>query len=297
MDQPIPNRLLLAIDSSSIADLATMYVVNYGTIVGFENIDIHIVNVQSPIKLKGEPQENKSISEITELAKTATAKTRRILDDAKCEFRLHIEVGNPADKIVQVAADEKINELILGSRGLGAIKNIALGSVAYKVIHLSNKPVTIINGESIVRQSLPRQTHKILLAVDGSECSTRAVEYISRLHYNAPIEVHLVNVQLPIMSGNVRRFIAQETIDLYYKEEGESSLRAAQDILHAAKIKFISHTLVGHIAETIIGFAEKLDCERIVMGTKGVGMIKNLVLGSIAYKVIHSADLPVTLIK
>jgi nucleotide-binding universal stress UspA family protein len=55
--------------------------------------------------------------------------------------------------------------------------------------------------------------------------------------------------------------------------------------------------LVGHIGQTIARRADELGCDGIVMGTSGRGALGNLLLGSVATKVIHHAKVPVTLVK
>jgi nucleotide-binding universal stress UspA family protein len=65
----------------------------------------------------------------------------------------------------------------------------------------------------------------------------------------------------------------------------------------AAGVKFTSKTLVGEVANVLADYAQKNDCGGIVMGTRGMGAIGNLLLGSVATKVIHLTKLPVTLVK
>ena len=86
-------------------------------------------------------------------------------------------------------------------------------------------------------------------------------------------------------------------IDAYYHEEGESALRSAKQLLDEAGVGYTAVIRVGHIAETIADYAKQQRCDSLVMGTRGMGAIANLVLGSIATKVLHLVDIPVTLVK
>ena len=55
--------------------------------------------------------------------------------------------------------------------------------------------------------------------------------------------------------------------------------------------------LIGEIAETITKDASDRHCDMIVMGTRGMGTIGSLLMGSVATKVVHLADVPVALVK
>lgn len=71
------------------------------------------------------------------------SKAREKLDVAGIQYAFHIGVGDPAQVIVQYAEDQRCEEIIVGSRGMGTVSNLVLGSVASKVIHLAKVPVLI----------------------------------------------------------------------------------------------------------------------------------------------------------
>lgn len=139
---------------------------------------------------------------------------------------------------------------------------------------------------------------RILIAVDGSKNAERAVQHVIDLTTRrGPIEVHLLNVQPPIESGEVRRFVSKATIDAYYRDEGTAALAGAEALLKQAGCPYVAHIEAGHFAETIADHARRHGCDRIVMGTRGMSTLGNWLLGSVATKVIHLVDVPVTLIK
>jgi nucleotide-binding universal stress UspA family protein len=107
----------------------------------------------------------------------------------------------------------------------------------------------------------------------------------------------VLNVQLPIESGLVHQFIGKELIDRYYADEGATMLASAKQLLDDAGVRYTASVATGHIGETIANYANQQRCDHIVMGTRGMGALKNLVVGSIATKVIHLVEVPVTLVK
>lgn len=140
---------------------------------------------------------------------------------------------------------------------------------------------------------------KILLPVDGSECAMRAVRHVVAMRdlMRGPIEVHLLNVQLPVASGAVKMFISQQQLKDYYRDEGLAALKEARAVFEQHGVPCQHHIGVGDLATTIVDYAREKDCGQIVMGTHGRGKLAGAVLGSVAAKVIHLADVPVLLIK
>ena len=141
---------------------------------------------------------------------------------------------------------------------------------------------------------------RVLIPVDGSECSLRAVARVidKRSRYADPetLEIHLVNVQ-PALSHDVSRFASHDQIALFHRDESEKQLNAACELLDAAGVKAVKHCEIGHPAEVICALAERLSCDQIVMGTHGRTALVELLVGSITLKVLHLATVPVLLIK
>lgn len=142
-------------------------------------------------------------------------------------------------------------------------------------------------------------TLKFLLAVDGSDASCRTVDHVIELlgWYKPPVELQLLNVQLPILSGNVKSFIRRDQLEDYYRDEGHAALRTARERLDRAGVKYAVHLSIGAPAEVIVEFAKKFRCDQICIGTRGLGSVAGLLLGSVATKVIHLAPCPVLLVR
>jgi nucleotide-binding universal stress UspA family protein len=141
---------------------------------------------------------------------------------------------------------------------------------------------------------------KILLAVDGSKASTgAATSLVERMHwYREPPSVELVTVQPPIPELPGMSFaVAKGEIERYIREEGEANLRQAQKILAAAGIACAARILVGPVAETIVAHARDERCDLILIGTRGMTAAANLLMGSVASKVLSLATVPVMLVK
>lgn len=138
----------------------------------------------------------------------------------------------------------------------------------------------------------------ILVPVDGSKHALRAVEFAISAAKRTRTMVHLLNVQLPLDHyGMVAAYLDKRTHRKFTTESGNAALLPAVKRLQRARIPHASHVLYGDIAATITRTARRLKCDSIVMGTRGMGTVGNLLLGSVTNKVIHLTRIPVTLIK
>ena len=140
---------------------------------------------------------------------------------------------------------------------------------------------------------------RLLVAIDGSDNAKRVIRHVVKQspRYKVPVEVHLLNVQPPLVGVNVKLLITSEELKAYYRDEGERILRGPRRKLDSAGIKYMFHIGVGDPAEVIAQYAADKHCEQIIMGSRGMGSVANLVLGSVATKVIHLVKLPVLLVK
>ncbi|NYT85992.1 universal stress protein [Pollutimonas harenae] len=138
----------------------------------------------------------------------------------------------------------------------------------------------------------------ILVPVDGSESSLRAVRAaIKAANELGGANLHVITVQAPILSGNVTRFFSAEAIQDYYQDEGSNALVSAKALLDESGVAYQSKVVVGPVAMTIADYAKDNSCDLIIMGTRGLGSVTGLVLGSITTKVLSLTELPVTLVK
>jgi nucleotide-binding universal stress UspA family protein len=112
--------------------------------------------------------------------------------------------------------------------------------------------------------------------------------------------VHLLNVSEPIQMNEVvfkDTFLDMRSIEKAREEAGLALLAPAKIRLESAGVAFDVHVSIGNPAEVITNFTREHHCDLIVMGTRGMGTIKNLLLGSVASKVIHLAETSLLLVK
>jgi len=140
---------------------------------------------------------------------------------------------------------------------------------------------------------------KILVPYDGSDSAQHALQYvISSLAPYMPVTVHVLNVQEPpVMYSEFPAYQMVEQLMDAARAQGDRLTQEAAQRLATAGVAHTTQVVVGNTAQTIADAAEEHAVDQIVMGTRGMGALSNLIVGSVATKVIHDATCPVTLVK
>lgn len=140
--------------------------------------------------------------------------------------------------------------------------------------------------------------HKVMLPVDGSASSENAARYlVGSAREMGALEIHLLNVQALAEGWEVKRFLREDELAGIAREYGEAALASTRAILDAAGLAYTIHIEQGEVAATIVGLTQTLGCDHVVMGCHGRSALEGLFLGSVATKVLHLVNVPVTLIK
>jgi nucleotide-binding universal stress UspA family protein len=140
---------------------------------------------------------------------------------------------------------------------------------------------------------------RILVAIDGSDGSMRALDFAARQAGYAPAaELHVLTIQ-PAAAANTawEIYVSAERLQEIAAERSRDILASASERLKGANFAVYLEQRTGEPAETIANRAAELGCESIVMGTHGLGKLGVLLMGSVAQRVLHYATLPVTLVK
>lgn len=140
---------------------------------------------------------------------------------------------------------------------------------------------------------------RILLAIDGSEHSMRAATLAGEISFRFGVPVDVINVVpegMPVVPGAVHEYAQLEHV---YVTQRELLKSVGNDIVAvgAAKVKAAGgdvgalEVLIGSPAHGIVSYAEQSGVDCIVMGRRGLGDIKGLVMGSVSHRVGHLTDL------
>lgn len=140
---------------------------------------------------------------------------------------------------------------------------------------------------------------KILVAIDGSDNAHRALEHAIGLasRMSEPSSLLLANVHDDIALRSASQFVAKESLDAYLAEKVTEETRQAIEIATRAGVKFETRLLRGRISNVITEAAVAEGCDMLVLGSKGRSALKDLLIGSVAQRVIALSTVPVLLVR
>ncbi len=139
------------------------------------------------------------------------------------------------------------------------------------------------------------EMNKILVGFDGSASSKKALEHAKSLSAKLQASVTLLTVvRLPDFSSSM------DEVDEAMEEAEKKVVPMHKEIAESAQkegIKIQTVIIHGHPVEKIINYAQENGFDLIVIGTRGLGGFKKLVIGSVAQKVVTYSKVPVMVVK
>jgi nucleotide-binding universal stress UspA family protein len=139
---------------------------------------------------------------------------------------------------------------------------------------------------------------KTLLAVDGSPYTKKMLAYLTT-HlemFSGQHEFTLLTVQDPL-PPRARAAVGKDAVDAYYAEEAAKVLDPALKFMARHDLKAKGAFKIGNAGETIAKTADSGKFDLVIMGSHGHGALGNLVMGSIATKVLAQCKIPVLLVR
>ena len=143
-----PTTVLLATDGSKDAELATTTALDLANSTSSE---LHIVLVEEPAYAYVDPSgypffiDAELEHELEQQARMRLdAEVEKIRSGAGAVAEAHLRVGAPAAEIVDLAEDIGAGLIVMGSRGLGAIRRALMGSVSDSVVRHAHCPVLVV---------------------------------------------------------------------------------------------------------------------------------------------------------
>lgn len=139
----------------------------------------------------------------------------------------------------------------------------------------------------------------VLLPFDGSASARRAIQYLLDLAGDYPsIQVHVINVQtIPKLHGGYVSAVMLEQLHAGALNHAQEIAAEATVLLEKAGVHVEIHALVGEVIDELVQAVKAYGCDTVIMGTRGMSNLGNLLMGSVATRVVHGVPVPVLLVK
>jgi nucleotide-binding universal stress UspA family protein len=221
------------------------------------------------------------------------------------QVETQLQLGHAARMIVEMAESRQPDLIVLGAKGLRSTAAILLGGVAQQVVEYACCPILVVRAPY-------RGFCRILLVTDGSPSSRAAARYLGKFPLPDDVDVRLMHVLRPIpVPVMMEPYLgAWQTIyPVAAMDEEDSAARKRETKLAEGLLKRtaillerrgIASTPVlerGDAATQIIDFARKNKIDLIVAGSRGLGPLRSVWMGSVSRKLVHYSDCSVLIVK
>ncbi|MES2770623.1 MAG: universal stress protein [Pseudomonadota bacterium] len=140
---------------------------------------------------------------------------------------------------------------------------------------------------------------KILVATDGSKCALNAVKYAAQLavSLHSTDRITLINVHDDSALRHAKKLLGKTSVEEYLRSLSEKEVKPAVEVLKNSGVPYDIVIKFGHIAEHILKTAAAGKYDLIILGAKGRTAFADLLLGSVAQRVLSTAKQAVLLVK
>jgi nucleotide-binding universal stress UspA family protein len=288
-------RILLAIDGSDDARAA------WETLAEFPLPEPKTLVVVSVVTL---PHAVLDVPPVRAFNEALREQGRRIVDDARVSLAPRfgdaegwVLEGDPRAEIIEAAERWNAHLVVVGARGLGAFSGFLLGSVSTAVVRHAACPVLV------VKRKLPALS-SLVVAVDGAPHSVAAARFVAGLPLDRTSRVRLLAVVEPPRYSlataempSAPLIAAFEEDVRVRQEELRGVLAGLEANLHGKGPAVESAVVIGSPSQEILTAANEPGVDLVVVGARGLGPIKRLVLGSVSERVVHHAPCAVLVVK
>jgi len=252
---------------------------------------LHVVDVASvrapfmvqPMIVGTERYIQSEVKRMETAAKSTKKESEDLLSTLGLGGTVTIDQGGVAATIMK-HAQRGVGLLSIGSRGLDALDRFMLGSVSNHAIH--HAPCSVL----VVKEG-PRPIRHVVLGIDGSAASDRAVKFLMRWLNPTPNGPDHEPVMVTVTHA-IPYFKYPEV-----KETGKTLVQRYGAKLSKSGFQIREALRLGKPADEILTVAKQDKADLIVTGAKGLGAIRRILLGSVSTRVVQHAHCGVLVVR
>ena len=239
--------------------------------------------VMQPVIVGTERYIKAEIARMEAHAKKTKREAVGLMKSLRLRGRVVTERGGVAASIVK-HAKRGVHLVAIGSRGLDALDRFMLGSVSTHAIHHLSCSVLVV-------KEAPRPIRQVVLAIDGSAASKRAVQFL--LRSMRPWEDVPDQELITVTVVHSMPFLKYPEL----REAGKAMVEQCTDQLARAGYLVEPAPKLGKPADEILNVAQQRKADLIVTGAKGLGAIGRFLLGSVSTRVVQHATCSVLVVR
>jgi nucleotide-binding universal stress UspA family protein len=207
----------------------------------------------------------------------------------------HLACGTVLDEIGHQAQALNADLLVLGARGTGFLRRLALGSTSERLMRRTSRPLLV------VRQTAHEPYRRVLVALDFSPWSAQSIALARRVAPHARL-VLLSAFQVPFEEKLHFAGVDAATIERYRQQARAAAMQKLHAMARASGLKAGDYDAVvveGDASQRIVEQEQELDCDLVVLGKHGQTAAEDLLLGSVTKHVLAegSADVLVSTVR
>lgn len=218
-----------------------------------------------------------------------------------CSITFEVAQGDARAKITEAAKSWGANAIFMGSRGIKGIDAMFLGSVSEGVMLRSPCPVVIVKADA---KKDAGSFKKILVAVDNSAFSAAAIKWMKSIHWSKEAQFKLITVVAPLIEAieSLQDAAAVADINLRHDktlEDAKNELQVNATVLSGqiAAESITTQVAEGDPRDVILGAAENMKADLIIMGSHGRTGLDKLLIGSVSQAVAVQAECSVAIVR
>ena len=287
------HRILYATDFSSISEPAWDSAKQFARLFGAEVVLLHVVPPLPVLPTKGNLPElyDELIQSARREAEAGFDRLLASVAGSGINVRIHLEDGPPAQRILEVAAKEAADLLIVGTHGRTGLSRAIVGSVADRLVRQAPCPVLTV--QPALGEVPRREIRRLCYATDFSPTAQAAWPWVVAIARPSGAQVDLVHVTFqPVPDRHLSaEALARMTHMLHEQGRTEAERFLEGSGLPREQIRLcLTH---GNPGEQIVHRAYEQADDLIIMGTHGWSAVVRWMLGSVAHHVIQAAPCPV----
>ena len=290
------NNILCATDFSEFSNHTVDYGVALAKEFGARLIICHVIDLSS-VAIYGEFQLD-PVAQQNRIVEDANTQLKELTGDQPVAWEPLITVGKPADEISRAVEEKSIDLVVTATRGRSGFKRLILGSVTERLMRTVTCPLLVVRSpehELVNTADKEIKLKKILVGCDFSQDSDQAVKHGLSLAQEFQAELHLAHVIEPPAQPNLIR--EEPLVSGEIQEDYQNQIiQRLKDMVPEEAANWCTpqtSVLQGQPYDELVKYADTRDIDMIILGVRGHGLVKTLLLGSTTDRVVRNSPCPV----